>query len=142
MRAQNIAQPTPTAPCYGRRGALARLLPADPLIDLALFRKRAFAAGNIAGFMCPAALFGLLFLMPFVLVRAYGDSTFAAGLRLTVIPVTLGAVSPLAGALYDRLGARLLTVSGMLICVAALALLFAVLDGAPASSPALTPPLA
>src|SRR5215467_8054875 len=64
----------------------------DPLIDLALFRKRVFAAGNIAGFMCPAALFGLLFLMPFVLVRAYGDSTFAAGLRLTVIPVMLGAV--------------------------------------------------
>jgi len=114
----------------------------DPLIDLALFRKRAFAAGNIAGFMCPAALFGLLFLMPFVLVRAYGDSTFAAGLRLTVIPVMLGAVSPLAGAFYDRLGARLLTVSGMLICVAALALLFAVLDGAPASLPAVTLALA
>jgi len=114
----------------------------DPLIELALFRKRAFAAGNIAGFMCPAALFGLLFLMPFVLVRAYGDSTFAAGLRLTVIPVMMGAVSPLAGALYDRLGARLLTMSGMLVCVAALALLFAVLDGAPASLPAVTLALA
>src|SRR5262249_24962071 len=114
----------------------------DPLIDLALFQKHEFAAGNIAGFMCPAALFGLLFLMPFVLVRAYGDSTFAAGLRLTVIPVTLGAVSPLAGAFYDRLGARLLTVSGMLICVAALALLFAVLDCAPASLPAVTLALA
>jgi len=114
----------------------------DPLIDLALFQKHEFAAGNIAGFMCPAALFGLLLLMPFVLVRAYGDSTFGAGLRLTVIPVMLGAVSPLAGAFYDRLGARLLTVSGMLICVAALALLFAVLDGAPASLPAVTLALA
>src|SRR5262249_6287319 len=114
----------------------------DPLIDLALFQKHEFAAGNIAGFMCPAALFGLLLLMPFVLVRAYGDSTFGAGLRLTVIPVMLGAVSPLAGAFYDRLGARLLTVSAMLICVAALALLFAVLDGAPASLPAVTLALA
>src|SRR5262249_30300964 len=38
--------------------------------------------------------------------------------------------------------ARLLTVSGMLICVAALALLFAVLDGAPASLPAVTLALA
>jgi EmrB/QacA subfamily drug resistance transporter len=68
----------------------------DPLIDLALFRKRAFSAGNVAGFMCYAALFGLFFLMPFVLVRAYGDSTFTAGLRLTVLPVMLGAVAPLA----------------------------------------------
>jgi nitrate/nitrite transporter NarK len=92
--------------------------------------------------MCYAALFGLFFLMPFVLVRAYGDSTFAAGLRLTVLPVMLGVVAPLAGALYDRLGPRLLTVSGMLICVAALALLFAALDGAPARLPAVTLALA
>jgi MFS family permease len=85
--------------------------------------------------MCYAALFGLFFLMPFVLVRGYGDSTFTAGVRLTALPVMLGAVAPLAGALCDRLDPRLLTVSGMLICVAALALLFVVLDGAPASLP-------
>ena len=107
----------------------------DPLIDLRLFQKRAFAAANVAALMCYAALFGLFFLMPFVLVRAYGASTFTAGLRLTVLPVMLAAVAPLAGVLCDRLGPRLLTVSGMLICVAALALLFAVLDGAPASLP-------
>jgi len=107
----------------------------DPLIDLLLFRKPALAAGNVAALMCYAALFGLFFLMPFVLVRAYGASTFTTGLRLTVLPVMLAAVAPLAGALCDRLGPRLLTVSGMLICLAALALLFAVLDGAPASLP-------
>ena len=107
----------------------------DPLIDLRLFQKRAFAAANVAALMCYAALFGLFFLMPFVLVRAYGASTFTAGLRLTVLPVMLAAVAPLAGVLCDRLGPRLLTVSGMLICVAALALLFVVLDGAPASLP-------
>jgi MFS family permease len=41
----------------------------------------------------------------------------------------------MGGALYDRLGPRLLTVTGMLICVASLALLFAVLDGTAASLP-------
>src|SRR6516165_7041319 len=56
----------------------------DPLIDLRLFRKRPLAAGNVAALMCSAALFGLFFLMPFVLVRAYGASTFTTGLRLTV----------------------------------------------------------
>jgi MFS family permease len=45
----------------------------------------------------------------------------------------LGLVAPLGGALYDRLGARLLTASGMLICVIGLALLFAVMNGTPAS---------
>jgi EmrB/QacA subfamily drug resistance transporter len=106
-----------------------------PLVDLTLFRQRAFTAGNIAGLMCYAALFGLFFLMPFIFVRAYRDSTFAAGLRLTIVPVMLGAVAPIGGALYDRLGPRPLTVSGMLICIAALALLFAVLDGAAAGLP-------
>src|SRR5256884_1182688 len=47
----------------------------------------------------------------------------------------LGAIAPLGGALYDRLGPRLLTGSGMLICIVALALLFATLDGAPRSLP-------
>jgi MFS family permease len=61
-------------------------------------------------------------------IRApYRDSTFAAGLRLTIVPVMLGAVAPLGGALYDRLGPRVFTV---FICIAALALLFATLDGA------------
>jgi nitrate/nitrite transporter NarK len=106
-----------------------------PLIDLTLFRQSAFTAGNIAGLMCYAALFGLFFLMPFIFVRAYRDSTFAAGLRLTIVPVMLGALAPLGGALYDRLGPRLLTVSGMLICVAALTLLFAMLDGTAANLP-------
>ena len=106
---------------------------AAPLIDLTLFRQSAFSAGNVAGLMGYAALFGLFFLMPFIFVRAYRDSTLAAGLRLSIVPVMLGVVAPVAGALCDRLGARLLTISGMLICVVALALLFAALDGTPAS---------
>jgi EmrB/QacA subfamily drug resistance transporter len=107
----------------------------SPLVDLTLFRQGAFTAGNVAGLMAYAALFGLFFLMPFMFVRAYRESAFAAGLRLTIVPVMLGAVAPLGGVLYDRLGPRLLTMSGMLICVAALALLFAALDGTPTSLP-------
>jgi EmrB/QacA subfamily drug resistance transporter len=106
-----------------------------PLIDLKLFRVPAFAAGNMAGLMSYAALFGIFFLMPFIFVRVYRDSILAAGLRLSIVPVMLGAVAPVGGALYDRLGARTLTASGMLICVIALILLFAVLDGAPSGLP-------
>jgi EmrB/QacA subfamily drug resistance transporter len=106
-----------------------------PLIDLTLFRQSAFSAGNIAGLLSYAALFGLFFLMPFIFVRAYQDSTLVAGLRLSIVPVMLGVVAPVGGALYDRLGPRPLTVTGMLICVAALMLLLAVLDGTPGSLP-------
>ena len=104
-----------------------------PLVDFSLFRRSAFLTGNIAGLLSYGALFGLFFLMPFVFVRVYQDSIFSAGLRLSIVPVMLGLVAPLGGALYDRLGARLLTASGMLICVIGLALLFAVMNGTPAS---------
>ena len=53
--------------------------------------------------------------------HTYRDSIFAAGLRLCIVPVMLGVVAPVGGALYDRLGARLPTVLGMLICVAPVA---------------------
>jgi MFS family permease len=99
-----------------------------------LFRSAAFSAGNAAGLLAYAALFGLFFLMPFVFMRVYQDSILAAGLRLSIVPVMLGIVAPLAGSLYDRLGARALTASGMLVCVGALILLFAVMDGTPESA--------
>ncbi len=104
-----------------------------PLVDLKLFRQGAFVTGNIAGLLSYAALFGVMFLMPFVFVRVYGDSALAAGLRLSIVPVVLGVIAPIGGVLYDRLGSRIVTAAGMLICVAGLALLFAAMDGTPGS---------
>jgi hypothetical protein len=45
----------------------------------------------------------------------------------------LGLVAPVGGALCDRLGARLLTASGMFICVVALGWLFETMDGSSGS---------
>ncbi len=102
----------------------------SPLIDLGLFRNAVFVAGNVAGLLSYATLFGAFFVLPFVLEQAYGDSSLTAGLRLTVIPAALGLVAPLSGALYDRLGARFLTVSGMVAAlVGLLALAFALEAG-------------
>ena len=100
-----------------------------PLVDLGLFRHRAFSAGNLAGLLSYAMLFGLFFLMPFIFVRVYQDSIFVAGLRLCIVPMLLSVVAPIGGVLYDRIGARLPTVAGMLICAGAAVMLLAVLDG-------------
>ncbi len=106
-----------------------------PLIDFKLLRQGAFLIGNIANFLSYAALFGLFFLVPFVLVRAYQDTALAAGLRLSIVPVMLGLLAPIGGALYDRFGARVVTTSGMAICIAGLGVLHLFLDGAAASMP-------
>jgi EmrB/QacA subfamily drug resistance transporter len=108
-----------------------------PLLDLTLFRQRAFSAGSVAGILSYASLFGVFFLMPFIFVRAFADSIFAAGLRLCIVPVMLAFAAPIGGAIYDRLGARLPTLCGMLICVAASSMLFMFLDGAQTSLPSI-----
>jgi EmrB/QacA subfamily drug resistance transporter len=102
---------------------------AMPLVDLSLFRSPAFASGNLAGLLVYAVLFGMFFLMPFVFVRGYDDSWIKAGLRLSIIPVTLGIAAPLSGALSDRLGPRVPTIAGMATCLIAFALLFMAFEG-------------
>ena len=94
-----------------------------PLLDLQLFRRYTFWAGNLAGLLSYAMLFGMFFLMPFVFERAYHEGSLAAGLRLATIPVALGLLSPLSGALYDRLRARVLTGMGMVFTIVAFAAL-------------------
>ena len=106
-----------------------------PLIDFQLLRQGAFLIGNLANFLSYAALFGLFFLVPFVLVRGYQDTALAAGLRLSIVPVMLGLLAPLGGALYDRFGARVVTASGMVVCVAGLGVLHVFLDGSAANMP-------
>ncbi|MFZ5779159.1 MAG: MFS transporter [Pseudomonadota bacterium] len=106
-----------------------------PLVDLALLRQPAFLTGNVANFLSYAMLFGVFFLVPFMLVRVYDESAFVAGLRLSIIPVMLGLLAPVGGALYDRVGARAVTALGMAVCIGAIALLFFFLDGAVAHMP-------
>jgi MFS family permease len=105
------------------------------LIDFALLRQSAFLIGNLANFLSYAMLFGVFFLIPFVLVRVYHDSELSAGLRLSIVPVMLGLLAPVGGTLYDRFGARAVTASGMAICVAGLAVLYLFLDGAAGDMP-------
>lgn len=105
----------------------------SPLLDLELLAKPAFLLGNAANFVSYAALFGVFFLVPFALVRIYEESALAAGLRLSILPVMLGLLAPLGGMLYDRLGPRVPTSCGMLVCIAGLAILYFSLDGAAAN---------
>ncbi|WP_180982556.1 MFS transporter [Methylocella silvestris] len=94
-----------------------------PLVDLLLFRSRAFCCGAIAVALAYALLYSMFFLMSFALEHGYGDSPAAAGLRLAIIPVALGATAPFSGALSDRFGAPLLSAAGMACCFGALLML-------------------
>ncbi len=91
-----------------------------PLIDLQLFKIRLFSFGNIAGFLSFLSLSANVFLMPFFLQLALGYSPVHAGLLMTPTALGIVVVSPLSGWLSDRLGARLLSTTGMAINMATL----------------------
>ena len=97
----------------------------SPMIDFALFRQTAFSAGIASGLLSYLVLFGSLFVAPFFLEAGRGLSTGAAGACLTALPIAIGVVAPLSGLFADRLGARPLTVAGMVASASALALLAA-----------------
>jgi EmrB/QacA subfamily drug resistance transporter len=98
----------------------------SPLIDLALLDEPAFLAGALACALSYAMLYGMFFLASFALVRGYEESAIVAGLKLAIIPISLGVVAPFAGALADWMGTRLLSVAGMAICFVALLALTAI----------------
>jgi EmrB/QacA subfamily drug resistance transporter len=86
-----------------------------PMMRLAVFKVAAFSAGISSGLLSYLCLFGVLFVLPFYLEFSGHLQPGAAGLQLLVLPLALGVTAPLTGILADRVGARSLTVGGMIV---------------------------
>ncbi|BAL90296.1 putative MFS transporter [Actinoplanes missouriensis 431] len=93
---------------------------ATPLIDLALFRNRAFTGGTLFATIAGFAFFGLLFALPQLYQAVGGQDAFGTGLRL--LPVIGGLVvgARIAGTLAGRLGARVVIAAGLALMAAGL----------------------
>ncbi len=86
-----------------------------PLLDLRLFRSRAFTCGSIAAaFYFIVATFGY-FLMPLYAQIVLGLSPISAGLLIVPLSVALTVSSQVVGQLAGRFSARIISTAG-LIC--------------------------
>jgi len=92
---------------------------AEPLIEIALFRRRALSMGLSTGLVSYLVLFGTLFVVAYYL-SSKGTSAAMLGLRLAVLPVAIGIAAPIAGRFLNRLGGRPLTAGGLLMTAAGL----------------------
>ncbi|MQY29294.1 MFS transporter [Nocardia aurantia] len=100
---------------------------AEPMFRLALFRVRAFAAGNLAALLTSIARGSLQFMLIMWLQGIwlplhgyeYEDTPLWAGIFM--LPLTFGFLfgGPISGYLSDRFGARLFATTGLLLVSAA-----------------------
>ena len=91
-----------------------------PLLPMRLFRNRTFAAVNAASLLMSLGMFGSIFLLSQWLQNAQGYSPMEAGVRMlpwTAMPMV---VAPIAGLFVNRIGGRVIIVTGLVFQAAGL----------------------
>ncbi|HMQ31129.1 MAG TPA: MFS transporter [Chloroflexaceae bacterium] len=101
---------------------------AAPLVDLAAFRRPAFAAANMGGLLAFFGSFPLLTYLGIYLQQERGLSATRAGLLILIFPLAFAGASVVGARLLARFGPRLPATTGALIAAAG-ALGLGMLDG-------------
>ncbi len=90
-----------------------------PLLPYALFQRRYFATASVTSALSFTVLFMVILLIPFYLDYVMMLAADKIGLVMLALPSSLVIVSPVAGWLYDHIGARLPTTLGLAVsCLA------------------------
>lgn len=87
----------------------------NPMMPLDLFRSKTFTGANILTLLLYSALGGILFFLPFNLIRVQGYSPTEAGSALVPFVLTMFFLSRWASGLVDRFGSKLPLVIGPII---------------------------
>ncbi len=91
---------------------LVELRSRRPLLQLRIFENRNFLGDNLVMFAMRFGLLGMSVYAPIFTQDVLGFSSFEAGLASIPSTIVLFITSPVAGRLYDRLGARTLLAIG------------------------------
>ncbi|CAM3572188.1 MULTISPECIES: MDR family MFS transporter [Paenibacillus] len=93
---------------------------AEPLLELRVFRSSDFRRGIITSWFMQAAMYGTVLLFPLLLQQIKGYSPFTTGLIL--LPQAIGSMifMPLAGRIFDKVGARPPLIAGMALMTSGL----------------------
>ncbi|WCK56819.1 DHA2 family efflux MFS transporter permease subunit [Aneurinibacillus sp. Ricciae_BoGa-3] len=87
----------------------------DPMLDFRIFRYDIFTLSNIISVIITIAMYAGMFLLPIYLQNLRGFTPLESGLLLLPGAIVMGAMSPVSGALFDKIGPRPLAILGMLI---------------------------
>ncbi len=87
----------------------------QPMLNLRVFRFGVFSLTTLIGCIVNVVIYGAMILMPIYLQNLRGYTPLEAGLLMLPGALLMGVMSPISGALFDRIGARPLAVLGLLV---------------------------
>ena len=87
----------------------------QPMLDLKLFRIRAFTGAQIAAFALHASMFSMFLYLVIYIQSVLGYSPVEAGLRFLPVSLLSFAVAPFAGKLAERLPVRAFLGAGLVL---------------------------
>lgn len=95
----------------------------EPLMELSLFKNRAYSFQNADILILQLGLAGVMFLMPFYLEIVKALPTGTSGALLLALPIGNILTGPISGKISDVIGTKKPIIIGFIICVFALFLL-------------------
>jgi EmrB/QacA subfamily drug resistance transporter len=100
-----------------------------PMLDVRLFRRRAFAGTAMVAFVQSVALYPMFLFLAIYFQDVLGYSPFETGLRLLPVTVTLFVLAPISGRLTSRVSLRTLLTAGLVLIGAGLLLMHGLEEG-------------
>ncbi|MCT1902089.1 DHA2 family efflux MFS transporter permease subunit [Oceanobacillus sojae] len=94
---------------------LRQLRMKDPMLEFRIFRYPMFALSSAISVVLAMALFSGMILIPLYVQTVRGFTPFEAGLLMLPGALVMGVMSPITGRLFDKFGARTLTIIGLTI---------------------------
>ncbi|MBX6396046.1 MAG: DHA2 family efflux MFS transporter permease subunit [Alicyclobacillaceae bacterium] len=97
---------------------LRELSVSEPMLDFRIFRYDMFSLSSLINAIITMAMFAGMLLLPIYLQNLRSFTPLQAGLLLLPGALVMGVMSPVSGAIFDRIGPRPLAVVGLLVTAA------------------------
>ena len=89
----------------------------DPLMDLRILKYFPFTLSMLISVITTFAMFGGVFLVPLYMQNLRGLTAMQTGLIMFPSAIATGIMMPISGRLFDRYGAKWLTITGLSILI-------------------------
>jgi EmrB/QacA subfamily drug resistance transporter len=85
----------------------------SPLLELRVFKSPSFTIATVISMIVMIIMLSAQLLLPIYMQTMLGYSALKSGMMLLPGAILMGLMSPVAGKLFDKLGARMLVITGL-----------------------------